>query len=184
VLAACGARLGAVNDLNEHGAVREKVLKPYLRSIGADESGQFPLPRYHDIKFDPTFGARVLKHLGGADCYKDAKIALVWLLWVEHFPDARWVIVRRDPDDIAASCMRTRFMRAYKTHQEWVWWAQEYHDRCDALMQAVGDKAINVWPHEAIKGDTEAYRAAVEHAGLSWNADAVRSVVQPSRWHA
>jgi hypothetical protein len=184
VLAACGARLGAVNDLNEHGGVREKVVKPYLRRISADEMGQHPLPCYADIKPDPRWRDRVLKHLDGADCYKGAKMALIWPLWVEHFPEARWIIVRREPNDIAASCLRTSFMRAYKTHQEWVRWAQEYHDRCDALMQAVGDKAMNVYPHDAVKGDTEAYRAAVEHAGLSWRPDAVKAVIRPGKWHA
>jgi len=185
VLEACGANLGKTNELAENPAVRDKLVKPYLRSIGADEAGQHPLPSYHDIKPDPRWWDKVERALPkDTPATKIIKGGLFWPLWGEHFPEARWIIVRRNPDDIAESCLRTSFMRAYKTHEGWRLWAKEYHDRCDALMQTVGDKAINVYPHDAVKGDTDAYKAVVEHAGLVWRPEAVKAAIQPGKWHA
>jgi len=46
------------------------------------------------------------------DCAKDVKLVHFWPVIAEAFPEAKWVIVWRDPKKIAASCMRTHFMKA------------------------------------------------------------------------
>lgn len=183
VLRACGANLGAVNSLNENMAVREGLVKPYLSSIKADPLCQDPLPDLARIAPDPEWRAKVTKAIGQPEpwAYKCAKACLFWPLWVEHFPEAKWVIVRRDRDKIVDSCLRTVFMRAFKDRSGWERWVDVHLERFEQL-KAVAD-CIEVWPHEAVSGDTEAYRPMVEHCGLEWRPQEVSAEINPGRWH-
>jgi len=183
VLQACGSRLGRVNKLFEHTSVRDRVVKPYLSSIGADPLGQHPLPDTDSLRPVPGWRDQVLQRLGGADCYKGAKMALMWPVWTDAFPDSKWVLCWRDVDDIAASCKRTAFMQAYSEHDDWARWALEYHARMYQLMESGAD-CVDVWPHEAVTEDVEAYRPVVEYCGLEWDREAVQRVIRRSDWHA
>lgn len=181
VLEACGAKLGRVNDLYEHTGVRDELVKPFLSSIGADPLGQSSLPE-DGYRFPGDWPERVEAQLGAADTYKGAKMALVWPLWRAAFPQARWVICHRNAHDIAASCMRTRFMQAFDTQEDWREWALRYKERLTDLQRAV--EHVAVWPQDAIIGDAEVYRPVVEHCGLTWNREAVQAVIHPNAWHA
>lgn len=175
ILRACG--------LNEHTGVRDKIVKPYLTSIGADRMGQSRLPELEDLKPAPDWRARVTRAIGQPEPwgYKCAKACLIWPLWVEHFPDAKWVIVRRDKERIIDSCLRTHFMRAHKDRVGWGAWADGYIKRLEELKWEAD--CIEVWPDDAVKGDVEAYRPVVEFCGLDWNEDAVRAEINPRQWH-
>lgn len=182
VLQACGANLGPVDNLYEHEGVRERVVKPYLSALGADPLGQNPLPHTTGLNPVPNWAGKVERMLGDADCYKGAKIALLWPLWRAAFPKARWVLCWRDVGQIAASCLRVVSMRTYKTHEDWVEWALQYHARMKDIRRDCGDLSIDIWPQKAIK-DPDEYRPVVEHCGLKWNRDAVEQVIEPGRWH-
>ncbi len=51
--------------------------------------------------------------------YKDPKIAICRNLLVDAFPNAKWIWVNRSQDRTIRSLMRTDFMDAYTTEQEW-----------------------------------------------------------------
>ncbi len=184
VLQACGANLGDVNSLYEHKAVRDRLVKPYLSRIGADPLGQNPLPDYEDLVQTDDWRGAVEQRLKGADTYKGAKITLLWPVWADAFPDARWVLCWRDIGDIAASCKRTAFMQAYTEHEDWREWARAYHQRMQDLRESESADYIDVWPHEAVTEDVEAYRPVVEHCGLTWDSEAVQRVIRRNAWHA
>jgi len=180
ILAAHGARLGHVNGLNEHTGVREGVLKPLLRAAGADPLGQWPLPSLQDLPDASDLRRDVLAALGPADTYKDAKLCLTWLCWHRAFPDARWIVVRRDANAIAASCMRTAFMRAYDTAAGWREWVRAHEMQFNA-MRSAGLDMVEVWPDPA---DPETFRPAVEHAGHAFDVDKARACIDPGLWRA
>lgn len=182
ILAACGARLGNVNVLNEHGGVRDGLVKPYIQSLGADPLCQNPLPTPDMCRADPEWREKVLSALNGADTYKGAKACHVWPLWGEAFPEAKWIIVRRDRDDIVSSCLRTGFMRAFKTREGWERWVDQHLDRFDEMRRNLD--CVEVWPHDGVTGSIEAFRLAVEHCGLTWDAAAAARVVDRNKWHA
>lgn len=183
VLSACGANLGRVNGLNEHMVVREQLVKPYLASIGADPLCQDPLPKLEDLRADPEWGQKVEKAIGQPEpwAYKGAKMALMHPLWTAAFPEAKWVIVRRDRNSIVDSCLRTTFMRAFKDRAGWERWVDVHLARFEE-MKAAAD-CIEVWPDRAVRGDIEAFRPMVEHCGLTWSSDAARAEVKPAQWH-
>ena len=178
VLAAHGARLGHVNQLNEHTGVREQILKPLLRAAGADPRGQFPLPRLDDLPTAADLRRDTLAALGPANTYKDAKLCLTWPCWDRAFPDARWIIVRRDAKGIVGSCLRTPFMRAYDTAAGWREWVKA-HEMQFAAMRSAGLNVVEVWPDPA---NPESFRPAVEHAGLTFDAAAAAGCVDAERW--
>lgn len=64
--------------------------------------------------------------------YKDPKIAICRNLFIEHFPNAKWVWVNRDLNDTIWSLMQTPFMNAYNETDEWMRflnvYAQYKHD--------------------------------------------------------
>jgi hypothetical protein len=184
VLEVCGAKLGKTNGNKENVAVRDEVLKPYLVSLEADPMGQSPLPLRNSYLPDSMFRIRVEHRLDGANCYKDAKIILCSRIWQESFPNAKWVLVRRDIDDIARSCVNTQFMKRLRTHEEWKNWAYDHQKRMDKLEEELKGQVISVWPHNAIHYNIDEFRRMIDFCNLTWDADAVRNIINPNKWHA
>jgi len=178
VLGALGVQLGTVNRLNEIDAVRDKIIKPYLESMGRDRLGQYPLADRENLKPFPDFRARVLAAMGPAQVYKCAKLGPLWPLWKEHFPGARYIIVRRHAEDIVDSCHRASFMRKAPDWHKWV----EFHLECFEGMKRELN-CIEVWPFKAVSGDLSDYKAMAEFVGKPWNEDAVRKQIRPNQWH-
>lgn len=183
ILQAYGCWLGrpsVINQLYENTDIRQTVLKPYLRRIGADPRGQKPLPDTDRLEPDPSLRRAVLERLNGAPrpwAYKDAKLTLIWPIWAKAFPEAKWVVVRRDPECIANSCLRTHFMKAYDTREGWLGWVAEHERRFEA-MKAAGLNVVETWPASFI-ADPEGFRPVADHCGLAFDAAAVRTAIDP-----
>lgn len=177
VLGACGAKLGRVNGLNEIGAVRDGVIKPYLSSMGLDPLGQHPLASPDAVKPYPQFRQHITAAMGEADVYKCPKSAPIWPLWAEHFPEARVIIVRRDKAGIIDSCKRCRFMNSAPDWSAWV----DHHVECMEQMKETMN-CFEIWPDEGVRYYRN-FRPLVEWLGLEWNDQAVKSLIRPSLWH-
>jgi len=174
----------------ENSAVRNTVIKPYLRSIGVDPLGQFPLPP-EDI-IDHPFEATVLKakvlHLfeeqglnGKRWFYKEPKIVIMWKLWHEAFPEATFVVVRRKRDQIINSCLRTGFMRAFDNYDGWKWWTDNYLNRIKNMKKEISN-FHEIWPEKMIDGDLFEIKQLVKNIGLEWNFAAVKNFIEPNLW--
>lgn len=196
----CGAFGGVLSGPNknnkkgmfENNRIRQDIAKPYLKSMGCDPLGQKPLPSNNQIFNISDDQARrwrlkilkVFKDEGyrqGYFFYKGAKICLYWYLWHKAFPKAKWIIVRRDANDIARSCMQTSFMRAYRDVIGWLGWVEEHEKRFEQ-MKLAGLNVKEVWPSKMIKGDFEEIEGAISWLGLDYNEGLVRSFVEPALW--
>jgi len=198
-LQACGAWLGktlAGNTANpegyfENAAIREGLVKAILLQAQADPLGVRELPALSALPLQPSLGGQVLNLLmqqgyTGAETwlYKDAKLSLLWPLWRRVFPFARWVLVRRQPEDIIASCLRTDFMRQHSQDSEfWAGWVRAYEQRLDML------KACGAWWREVeaaqlLSEGALALRPLVDELDLEWNAAKVEALIKPRHWHA
>ncbi len=180
MLEACGARLGEVGALAEHGPFKKDVLKPYLRRCGADPLGQSLLPDEGDLPAYGDLRVDIEAVTTGVDVIKDVKTALIWPRIVEAYPDAKWVIVYREPKKIAQSCIRTPFMNAYGSRSEWETWAKEYHRRCSDLALVADTHTVVT---SDVIDDVECLRDTVEWLGFEFDPDAVRKLVRKSKWH-
>ena len=173
----------------ENDVIREKLVKPYLESMDCDRLGQWPLPDRKKLKKAPNWGkdvTGVLKKQGYASgpwMYKGAKMCLVWQMWHKAFPKAKWLIVRRRDEEIVASCLRTGFMRHFKSESGWQKWV-DWHKECFAEMLEDPDvDAQEVWPELAIRGDLSEMERVVKQLKLKWDEQEIHHFVTPKLWH-
>ena len=199
----CGAFGGEVTGptkYNKRGQfentnIRQNIVKPYLVSIGCDPLGQWPLP---DVpKLLPRFmtdSGRLRRAVTNVMLgqgykgqqpwyYKGAKMASSWPLWQSAFPKCKWIIVRRKDKDIANSCMKTAFMRAFDTTDGWQKWIDEHKARFDEMTTA-GLDIYEVWPQKIVNNDLSEIKWVIDEIGLIWNEQAVRDFVSPALWSA
>lgn len=198
LLGLCGLWLGQtvpggkenIRGFFENVILRERVQKEILRLGRFDPLGVRLLPpaTWHpgvtNLR-EVVAAALAAQQYNGQEGwgFKDAKLTLTWRAWHEHFPRARWVIVRRPSDEIVASCLRTSFMKQHSSDPAfWERFVAEYLERLTALQQAVG------WSHLIEAGDLAAGRLdALKHLvgelGLAWRPDAIRAFVAPEHWN-
>lgn len=191
----CGAWGGEMRGPNqynpkgmfENAAIVNELSKPYLSSIGADPMGQKPLPDTENVPIVQDWHLAVLMRLkdqgynGEKWFYKGAKMCLFWPVWHAAFPHAKWIIVRRDANQIADSCMRTPFMRAHRHREGWLEWVREHEIRFEQMRENIPN-LIEVWPSGILEDYTLASRMT-DWCGLKWNASAVQEFVEPQYWN-
>ena len=184
----------------ENARIRNDIVKPYLRSLGADPLGQYPLPDVDTLPIPGDWKKKIEAvmdwegYSGGPGFYTGAKMCLMWPVWHYAFPNARWIIVRRRTGDIVKSCLRTRFMRAFAdptkckkvgaaTQEEgWKWWVRQHEKRFVEMIEA-GLNVKVIWPERFVEGDYTQLYEMIEWLGLEWNSD-VLSFIDPKLWKA
>lgn len=185
ILQVHGCWLGKPNRINrlyENVDHRERVLKPYLRSIGVDPLGQKTLPEIHDLAPHPGLRKSIQRFFDTSALIatKDAKLSLVFPVWHEAFPEAKWVLVRRDREKIAESCLRTDFMRAYDGKSGWLRWVEAHEQRFEGMKRDLD--LVEIWTDELV-ADPEAFRPVAEHCGLPFDPEATGKAINPDVWH-
>jgi len=205
-IALCGAFGGVTVGPNRHNKkgmfenyrIREAITKPYLRSLGMDELGQYPLPDISALLIPNDWRTRVEQvfmdegYKSGPLFYKGAKSCLFWPVWVHAFPNAKWIIVRRRSGDIVNSCLNTGFMRAFRDRKiqravgaaterdGWLWWIREHEKRFVEMIQE-GLNVKVVWPERMVDGDYQQLYETIEWLGLKWNSE-ILSFIDPKLW--
>lgn len=200
IVAMCGAwggRICGATPSNKRGQfenipLRNGLTKPYLSSINCDPLGQYPLPDLSKIVFPDVaeWREKVYKILFNQGLrgdehvwyYKAPKMCLIWPIWDAAFPEAKWIIVRRDKEEIANSCMRTGFMRKYCNPKDWEKWV-EHFEECFKQMKEAKIKMKEVWPVNMIQGNFTEMKKVIEWCGLTWNDKKVLDFVEPALWH-
>jgi hypothetical protein len=199
LLGLCGLWLGRtvpggrenIRGFFENIILRERLQKRLLHQSGFDPIGVRRLPpavwRPSVRNFrDVVAAALDAQQYDGSRAwgFKDAKLTLTWRVWHEHFPHARWIVVRRPSDDVVASCLRTRFMKHHSSDPTfWVRFVEAYLERLEALVRTVAwSRSVN--SVDIISGRHDPLRQIVTDIGLTWNTEAVRAFVEPTVWHA
>jgi len=184
----------------ENHKIRQQTIKPYLRNIGVDHMGQYPLPDVKNIPVPVDLRQkieRIMKeqgYKGGPWMYKGAKMCLIWPVMHYAFPDAKWIIVRRRTGDILQSCLKTNFMRAFRRkevqkavrakdeREGWLWWVHQHEQRWIEMITA-GLNIKIVWPERMVSGDYSQMMETIEWLGLEWKTE-VLSFIDPKLWHS
>lgn len=180
----------SVNGLYENEDIRENVLKRLLRDLDADPLGQSKLPP-EDLYWPEGWSAEGLrsevamrfKSPHERKAYKDCKITLTWWLWHEAFPDAKWIIVRRERNEIVNSCIRTSFMRAHgEDRAAWAEWVKQHERRFTAMHRVIRPgRIIEVWPREFID-DPNRFAPVADFCGVFFNRAHVNQSVDRSKY--
>jgi len=170
----------------ENTAIRNGIVKEYLRRIGVDPLCQDPLPPRHlepEEDWKDKVMAVIYNHgyMKGPWFYKGAKMCLMWQLWHHAFPKARWIIVRRKREQIIVSCMKTGFMKNRSKPESWMKWIRIHEQRFED-MHNEGLDIIEINPEYMVKGDFTEMQIAIMYLGLKWNKEAVENFVEPRLW--
>lgn len=201
VIGICGAWGGEVKGSSQHNPkgffenreIRNEVVKPILRAMGFDPLGQRPLPYIPMFKqmSDEKVGRikksilDIIKNQGYKGdirwYYKGAKMCLMWPLWNRMFPEADWVIVRRDAEEIVYSCLKTSFMKAYKKRSGWLKWVAA-HERRFEEMHDEKMKIREIWPSRMVNGDFTEMQSLINAYDLKWSQEKVVNFIDPGLW--
>jgi hypothetical protein len=205
----CGAFGGTMSGPNHNNAkgmfenneIRQNLVKPFLRDIGADPLGQYPLPDIENLLVPVNWQHRVESIMQSQGLkedmtwmYKGAKMCLMWPVWFHAFPDAKWIIVRRKTSDIVNSCMRTGFMKAFgqkhiqkavgvDTEEDgWKWWVREHEKRfMEMIMNGLNVKMV--WPERMVERNYGQTQEMLEWLNLEWT-DEIFDFIEPKLWKA
>lgn len=195
-----GPTINNKKGMFENAYVRNNIVKPYLESLGYDRLGQYPLPNINKLPIPNDWRSRIEQvminegHPGGPWMYKCAKACLIWPVFYFAFPRAKWIIVRRKTEDIVLSCIKTGFMRAFRSTQNqrsvgaineaegWTWWVNQHITRFNEMIEA-GVNLKMIWPEKAVHGDYHEIMDMVSWLGLEWKSE-VLGFIDPKLWKA
>ena len=199
VINLCGAFSGDVSyhkGAYENGAILRFVEESYLQTYGFDPMGQFPLP---DVKLIPNYWKKSIEtHLiaegysKGPWMYKSSRLSLLWKIWHNAYPNAKWIIVRRKTPDIIQSCIKTGYMKAFKDNQVcqtvganseqegWLWWIHQYEEIFVEMVMA-GVNCKQIWPERMVSGDYKQLYETIEWLGLPWKSE-ILNFIDPLLW--
>jgi len=199
IFARCGAFAGAINKMNENAWLRELSIM-YLRHNKSDETGQFPILNPIDLPVSTDWQEKVMSRWirQGMEpneqwMYKDFRLLLTFPQWLEAFPKAKWIIVRRSDDDILHSCINTGYMNAFNdarirniigvqtTEEGWQWWINR-HKTIIGLLKMACPNVKEVYPQQMVEGDFSQIKEIVEWTGLEWNEQKVQEYILPQLW--
>jgi hypothetical protein len=201
IIQRCGAWGGNVQGASRNNAkgqyenldIRQHVVKMILRNMNVDPLGQNPLPKIENVwrminESDKLkkmiIGIITRQGYNGNDIwyFKGAKICLMWPLWHAAFPEAKWVIVRREDYDICSSCLRTPFMKAFNRRGGWQFWIDEHKKRFEEMSE-FGLDLFEYWPFKAVEGNFEQTKEMIDFLGLTYNEKEIKEFVTPDLWH-
>jgi len=188
ILRTCGAFGGKLSERQvENTTISNWLVSAYLREIGADQKGQHPLPDFHNLPPADNWRRRVEGAIrlhgykdGSAWFYKDVRTCLIWPIWMRAFPNATWIIVRREPADIIGSILATPSKKAFSAFEDWKRWLAHYESCFSAIKQTCNTRELQTQP--LIDGDFKELETVFHWAGLCFSEDAVKGFINPSLW--
>jgi len=176
----CGAFIGGTRtdpfrDAYENKQLYEELVAPYLQMAGVPRDGSLPTSSGLLVPFWAERVESILIEQGlrpdSPWVVKGPHVALCWKQWATAYPAARWVIVRRDPGDLARSCHLTGYMDSRTSEEGWRAWVDEWGRLLGDLELGVGYCRHVVEPYRFLGGDRAQLRGLVEASGLTWDEE-------------
>lgn len=167
----------------EHEKIKSLIMKPLMNGLC-----QNSMPSTKDCHrvASPLSEAlrrrvqRFIDHPDGAWFYASSQLCLTWPIWHEAFPNAKWIIVRRDDKDIIDACMKTTYMKAYSDASGWQSWIDKYRAKFDEMLNI--QYLSNVWPNKSIDGNIDDLQRLIKNFELKWDAERVADFLSPILW--
>ena len=177
----CGAGGGLVHTnggpgnptgLYENQAIIDRVNKEILWNLGCDPRGQEKLPDHNIPRIDISIEIHtIIQGQGGSITkpwyFKDPKTLLVYGSYLKSFPGAKWILVRRNIDDIIDSCIRASFL----CNKDSVVACENYVKHYLALaekLQAECPNVLEVWYDKIMDGNLDELGKVIEWLGLEF----------------
>lgn len=172
----------------ENLQLRNNIIKPILHQMGGDMLGVSNLPPIERAQPIPNLKSITLDIISSQGylmnslwLLKEPKLTLVWPTFHAAFPDATWVIVKRNKEDIVRSCLKTDFMSQHsQDHEYWINFVNEYEDRLQQLSETA--HSVEIWPSRLINNNLSELELIAEKLGFEVNHDLVSEFIQQEYW--
>ena len=169
----------------EHRKIIDTIQKRHLTRHKFDGKGQNPLPPVKWYIEDKDRRDKVLKIMESEGLkpmvkwgFKDSKAVLDWRAWDKAFPNAIWIVTKRNTDEIVDSCLRTSFMSKYKDRAGWEKWIKEYDRRIHDLFSNVR-QSYRLDTDQVVNYNFSGLQKVISACGLEWNDDKIKKQVKP-----
>jgi len=115
--------------------------------------------------------------------YKDVRLALLWRSFVVDFPNADWVIVRRDKNEFIQACLNAPRMAAISDKAKfWNQFFDEYNHRLDMLKNRA-DFVHEVHFEHIQEGDLSALKTVSDSIGIQFETLNAGTISDRRHWH-
>lgn len=195
MLEICGLYLGNViqkttanpQGQKENHEIISKIVKPELKVHGFDPKCQKPLPPPEWYVIDKSRRTKVLEIIekqGLKDRqkwgFKATKAVFNWQGWADAFPNAIWIIVRRNDADIVASCMspKATFMDRRKTTEEWGEWVDAHKIKFEEMKEHL-NYVYELDTDRIVDGDLSQLKSIISIIGLEWKPKRLHNQICP-----
>ncbi len=187
-----GGKTKVADQWNKYGYFENleitKYVIEYLRRNDKNKLGKRFQPKNLKEDFD-VFGDLVESVLfeQGWDgkstwFYKDPKIPLCWKLFNKHFPKAKWIICRRDRNDLLQSLEKTPFMDAYTSKKDWNTFLDHYEILINEIKTNCAYFEIDI--QQVFKHDTKQIDAMMTFLGIDPDdSKNVSDCIDRKEWH-
>ena len=197
--AACGAWTGHTmpgNDFNPKGYFEHEGLKSVLHLMlqisGYNDSDDLPPESLIDTR-DADRLHHVLETLmlaegyqGGPWVMKNPKIPFFWRYFDRIYPDAKWIITRRDKASILKSMQRVNVLTLKPKAEPFTAdilsrVIDGYMMRLDSIeRQLPADRVRTLSSDDIVAGNMDTLKDVMEWAGLTYDDSAVKEFIEPA----
>lgn len=175
-----------VNKDNPKGGFENLHIKDVMKKSLKDNGYNLnPIRKEPTIfKHDPDFRKKVLQGIPDSRktwLCKEFRILMTWPLWFEHFPNAMYVLNRRNFDDNLKSMLKHHVIKTRGSEEDlkrWINWAR-------GVQEAIAEECPHVWAYvdEIWKGNVNEAKKVVESCGLNFNEQVARNWIEKGLWH-
>lgn len=177
----------------ENIVIREQIVKSILSFYGKCPLGIKSLP---PIDFNPNvlinkqtlsdvlYNVILDQGYSGSlpFMYKDPKLTLMWRIFHSNFPNAYWIIVRRNRSDFIRSCLKTHFMFQHsKDPSFWHEIADTYETRLNDLQNST-NRCVEISTDDVINGDYRSIETFCKTVSVPFSYEIVTDFVEPKFW--
>lgn len=186
-----GAYIGDKNKMYENIEINKIILGILDKTEKA-----LILPETRKLSIIPNFKDIILDALRKSQetplkwLCKNTNISLLWSIFHEAFPNAKWIVVRRKTPYIINSCIKTGHMMLMKDQKTlsalglknekegWLWLIHQYEHRWVEMLKA-GVNMKEIWPDKLENDDYSEVEEIVKWAGLDWDEEKIKKELQP-----
>lgn len=188
VLQLCEANAGQTNKMRENNVLvdlmKQQLSLPSLSSVNSPFSCTTHIPEnWKELVAEGLQNQNIPESM--PFLLKSSLVTRTWKIWHEHYPTAKWIIVRRRTGDIVNSLIETAHMNLFKNEnnrklinaetekEAWIWWIHQYEDVLRDLVSVENLDYRIVWPERMRDGDFTQMKEVVSWCDLKWNDEVV-----------
>jgi hypothetical protein len=187
VLTLSGVFTGTVSSMYENcyfNVAINTLLKDYRNGLFINPR-RVKIPDDWETKIETILNME--GHVNGLWLCKSSKLTQMWPVWNQFYPNAKWIIVRRRTGDIVQSCLKTGYMKIFKSISNrrligvveekdgWLWWIHQYEKTFVDMIES-GINCKVVWPERMVTGDYKQMEETVNWLGLQWDPTIIEKI--------